>query len=182
MLRSTYLRGLCNEAPQHPGSSDVIHLIVPISGDTLCTIHELLYTGQVNKTRKEIEDVSAGLALLGINDFSGMPVKPRVFLHAGITAIPVSKQQNNNTAVEVVEMQQFLIEGPPGPKTIVNNPITALSSQAAAAGLLVQKLDPTQISVTIKREANNNAESRDRGTRPGSGTYEEEMDSNKARS
>ena len=161
-MRSTFLRGLCSEAPQHAGSSDVIHLIVPISGDTLFTIHELLYTGQVNKTRREIEEVSAGLALLGINDFSGMPVKPRAFLHAGITAIPVSRKQNNNNnnnaAVEVVEMQQFLKDGPPGPKTIVNNPITPLSSQAA--GLLVQKLDPTQISVTIKREANNNAETK----------------------
>ena len=76
--------------------------MVPISGDTLATIHELLYTGQVNKTRREIEAVSAGLALLGINDFSGMPVKPRAFQHAGITAIPVSNKQNgpnnNNTA------------------------------------------------------------------------------------
>jgi len=160
VLRSTFLRGLCSEAPRYPGASDVIHLMVPIPGHTLITIHELLYTGQVNKTRREIEEVSAGLALLGINDFSGMPVKPRAFLHAGITAIPVSRKQNNNNnaAVEVVEMQQFLKDGPPGPKTIVNNPITPLSSQAA--GLLVQKLDPTQISVTIKREANNNAETK----------------------
>ena len=166
VLRSSFLRGICAEAPQHPGSSDVIHLIVPISGDTLGTIHELLYTGQVNKTRREIEAVSAGLALLGINDFSGMPVKPRPFLHAGITAIPVSRKQNvpsnnnnNNAAVEVVDMQQFLTQaGPPGPQTVVSNPFTPLSSQAA--GLLVQKLDPAQVSVTIKREANNNTENK----------------------
>ena len=143
----------------------MIHLIVPISGATLVTIHELLYTGQVNKTRREIEAVSAGLALLGINDFSGMPVKPKAFLHAGITAIPVTRKSNgsnntinNNAAVEVVDMQEFLKDGPPGPKTIVSNPFAPLSSQAA--GLLVQKLDPTQVSVTIKREANNNAENK----------------------
>ena len=143
--------------------------MVPIPGDTLATIHELLYTGQVNKTRREIEAVSAGLALLGINDFSGMPVKPRAFQHAGITAIPVAKKQNQNgtnnnnisTAVEVLDMQQFLTQaGPPcpNPKTVVSNPFTPLSSQAA--GLLVQKLDPVQVSVTIKREANNNAENK----------------------
>merc|ERR1719158_1048335 len=113
----------------------------------------------------EIEAVSAGLALLGINDFSGMPVKPRPFLHAGITAIPVCRKQNvpssnnNDAAVEVVDMQQFLTQaGPPGPQTVVSHPFTPLSSQAA--GLLVQKLDPTQVSVTIKREANNNTETK----------------------
>ena len=165
VLRSSFLRDLCGEGPQHPGSSDVVHLMVPISGDTLATIHELLYTGQVNKTRREIEAVSAGLALLGINDFSGMPVKPRAFQHAGITTIPVSNKQNGtnsniNAAVEVVDMQQFLTQaGPPGP--VVSNPFAPLSSQAA--GLLVQKLDPAQVSVTIKREANNNAENKTPG-------------------
>ena len=54
-------------------------------------------------------------------------------------------------------MQQFLTQaGPPGP--VVSNPFAPLSSQAA--GLLVQKLDPAQVSVTIKREANNNAENK----------------------
>ena len=139
----------------------MIHLIVPISGEVLATIQELLYTGQVIKTRREIEGVSAGLALLGINDFSGMPapVKPKAFIHAGISATPISKnpgeQNGTNTAIEVVDVQQFLkLKEPPGPKPNVCNPFGFSSYNA---GLLVQKLDPTQVKVTIKREeANNN--------------------------
>ena len=144
-----------------PYSTASIRITYPVGGICYRTAYRRARGGIVASRAA----VSAGLALLGINDFSGMPVKPRAFQHAGITTIPVSNKQNGtnnniNAAVEVVDMQQFLTQaGPPGP--VVSNPFAPLSSQAA--GLLVQKLDPAQVSVTIKREANNNAENKTPG-------------------
>jgi len=138
--RSPLLRSMCINTPQYPGASSEIFISVPISGKILLTIQELLYSGQVSRSWKEIEQVSAGLALLGINDFSGYNHRPPVpqFSHSGITAI-----QCHHNPVQV---------NSPG----ISNQIfvqSALYQQHhhVSTGLMIQK-----ISQNLKCEANNN--------------------------
>ena len=85
------LRGICQDVPWYPGESSIVYISVHIRGHTLRTIKELLYSGQVCKTKKELEEVSNGLALLGIDDFTSLPPQPPAASLPGITAIPLSK-------------------------------------------------------------------------------------------
>jgi len=136
--RSPLLRSMCGNTPQYPGSSSEIFINVPISGKILLTIQELLYSGQVSRSWKEIEQVSAGLALLGINDFSGNYHRPPVpqFSYSGITAIqchPKSPEIPNQVLVQTAFQQQ-----PPHVST----------------GLMIQKI--SQSLKCEKSETNNN--------------------------
>ena len=115
--------------PHHPGVVTSLHIAVPVSGPTLLTIQELLYTGQVSRTRPELVAVSQGLAALGIDNFSQLPTA------AG--------------AGPAVAVQQFL--------GLTSGLGTAASpGTKAAAELLVHRLDPAKITVKIKRNENGN--------------------------
>ena len=92
----------------------------------------------MSRSWKEIEQVSAGLALLGINDFSGNYHRPPVpqFSHSGITAIqchPKSPEIPNQVLVQTAFQQQ-----PPHVLT----------------GLMIKKI--SQSLKCEKSEANNN--------------------------
>ena len=56
--RSSLLRSICECVPHHPGAVTRLQVAVPVSGPTLRTIQELLYTGQVSRTRPELVAVS----------------------------------------------------------------------------------------------------------------------------
>ena len=150
--RSTLLRSICHSTPHHPGVVTNLHIAVPVSGPTLLTIQELLYTGQVSRTRAEIDAVSQGLATLGIDNFS--PVPTSTTTAASVDQKPaavISRRETLVTADPVVAMQQFLGQTAAGSNL----------RNKAAAELLVHRLDPAQITVKIKRdgdgvEANNN--------------------------
>ena len=152
MSRSTLLRSICHSMPHHPGVVTSLHIAVPVSGPTLLTIQELLYTGQVSRTRAEIDAVSQGLATLGIDNFSPVPTSTATM--ASVDKKPAAVISSRETLVAadpVVAMQQFLGQTAAGPSL----------RNKAAAELLVHRLDPAQITVKIKRdgdgvEANNN--------------------------
>ena len=134
--RSSLLRSICGCVPHQPGAVTRLQVAVPVSGPTLLTIQELLYTGQVSRTRPELVAVSQGLAALGIDNFSQLPTA------AGV-------QQQTPGAGPAVAVQQFL--------GLTSGLGTAASpGTKAAAELLVHRLDPAKITVKIKRNEDGN--------------------------
>ena len=159
--RSSLLQSICYNVPQHPGSSTSLHILVPIRKEILVTIQELLYTGQVNRTKKEIEEVSNGLAILGINDFSSPPQ----FIHPGITAIPLpphtvaTKQSSGSGTPEFLKRVIICTNpSPPGPSPSQHLAKIKGLIQNNSSGLMIQKIDPTLNSYKKVNETNNNDE------------------------
>ena len=163
--RSSLLQSICYNVPQHPGTSLSLQITVPIRKEILVTIQELLYTGQVHRTKKEIEEVSNGLALLGINDFSGPPQ----FIHPGITAIPLppntvaTKQSTGSQTPEFLKSVAIQSNPvPPGPSP-TNNTSAKFDkldvTHSNNLGLLIQKVVPSPLSCKKEvNETNNNEE------------------------
>ena len=141
MSRSSLLRSICECVPHHPGAVTRLQVAVPVSGPTLLTIQELLYTGQVSRTRPELVAVSQGLAALGIDNFSQLPTA------AGV-------QQQTPGAGPAVAGQQFL-----GRTSGLGT--AASPGTMAAAELLVHRLDPAKITVKIKRNEDVNKATND---------------------
>ena len=48
------------------GYASVYQLCLPVSGRTLRSLLELLYTGEISASRTEVEEIKTGLTLLGI--------------------------------------------------------------------------------------------------------------------